>query len=644
VDTVPELGPSAFRLFTADEFKFKLTDLPHYQVCHLSESVPKEHSAFTKIGMDELLSYGDKILSVLTEFQVEAMKVTQEERDWIKFRREAARLKYGQEYDSARPFEMCLNMENKECLVILGKIIADSPEDRQEKVADLFKYNEELRTMRWELLSGHGLLKAITKDQFDSSDYFVVNHDGQKYDLQESLNLIETKYASLAAPGSTVSLVDAFGDGPTRAWIGQLNDTMKSNMISDYNDYDASIQKFKFPIKGSDGFYAGFMAGKTLQKGLTLPFALDPRFYELTVNVEEGEIEAYFKNTYAHELKMFHDINLFQNLEGDGPGLSPEQEEQVKQIEQDQSKTPEEKTKEIEKLKKVARFNYNKEEGDFAWAPLNELTFNGFGSESNYNNYDIPRGGLTFDEWDTKNKAVYSEFDYYSTGEYYEQFYERCITEFKEFVKTFRSGLEQFLEMPDVPVTHKEHFSTAIKPKLDLSPMNAEDLLQKIVWENDDSVNSWYGKTNASTVFKTFMRCLNPKQLSKFVAVWTGAASTKLVDGSLKAVFYHPKDNDTVIESYMTEEQNESVSSSIVIHGGAEYKEFIQKFSEKLGQEANATETIDPFSDGKEHPEYWPSKGSATCFKILKMPIQSSRGMVEALIYLLNDDPSNLMG
>jgi hypothetical protein len=264
-------------------------------------------------------------------------------------------------------------------------------------------------------------------------------------------------------------------------------------------------------------------------------------------------------------------------------------------------------------------------------------------SKSNYNSYEIPRGSLGFEEWNAQSKAVYSEFDYDSTGEYYVQFYGKCLGEFKEFVQTFRSGLGYFLRMPSVFVENTQPFSEMLVSKINALPMAAEHLISKINVEVGADIDSWYGPVNRQTFFEAFLECLTPKQLSKLVAVWTGAASTNLDSTAPKVTFYDPLATHRKYSSRTAIELSTAKSSSVVVHSGDEYESFLRQFSRKLHSVMGATgDIVDPLSNGEESVEFYPSEKSFSCFSLLQLPKQDARKTIEALIEFLNDDPSNL--
>ncbi|PJF16993.1 hypothetical protein PSACC_03195 [Paramicrosporidium saccamoebae] len=649
-EVAQKLRSLTFRLFTADDFKLKMADITLDQIEHLSKSVPKESSVFTKIETAELLEYSNNILSVLTDSQIGAIQVKPEYLNWISFRRQAARLlKEMQQDDLKKLFESCLafkgketlGFEHKECANVLSGIILNLSGPNWESSVGFLFNDTNLHSLLYELLSKETLLKLIQKSTFNSAEDFKLKHDGRKYNLAHSLQTIRESHQSLSNPQSTICHSGVTGVGPLRGWLGDLLDTMKTNMVSNTDDIYASIQKFKFPIKGVDGPPAGFLAGKAMQKKLKLPFALDPKFYELILNENDDETETYFKTTYAEELRVFRDNNLYQRVTSNSFKLTHEQKDQVEQIKREASMTPCEKTKAIERVRNKAWFESNR--NDFGWAPLSELTFNGFENTSNYNDYRIPRGELSYDEWEAKCGAVYSVFEYEHMEEFFEKFSANCLQEFKTFVKGFRSGLELFLRMPKAYVENKQPFTEILVSKINGVPMTADKLFSKITVKADADIASWYGDVKSEVFFKVFLDCLTPEQLSKLVAVWTGAASTDLDRIKPKILFYVPTDGSNKYNSREAIENLAASSGSIVIHGGNEHEAFLRQFSAKLREAMGSDkDVVDPLSDGNEHVEFYPSVNSATCFSELKFPLQHSRMLLEALIWLLNDDPSSL--
>ncbi|PJF17299.1 hypothetical protein PSACC_02888, partial [Paramicrosporidium saccamoebae] len=594
-DVAVKLGPLAFWSFKAKHFNLNLADITPLQVSHLSKGVPTKSSAFTKIEITDLLNCDEETFGILTDSQIDAIHGTQDYIDWIEFRRQVARLiRKPLPGGLKEAFLKCLDFRDKgthglegdECLYVLARIIPKlSDRYWASSMGDLFD-DANLQPLRTESPIRNALLKKASRLSFDMKRNFVVNHDGQKYDLEQSLTMIRDSYMSLGNPESTLRHRATLGDGPLRAWLGELLSAMKDTMISNMSNADASIQKFRFPIKGSDGLDAGFLVGKAMQQGLKLPFALDPKFYELVLHASENEIEDYFKGAYFYELKTFHDINLYQRVMGDSFELTSEQETQVKQVLEDQTKTPEEKTEAIEKVRNKAWFDRNRD--DCCWAPLNSLTFNGFASTSNYKTYDIPRDKLSIDDWIAKNSSVYSEFEYENMSKFFKQFRDKCLQEFRTFVKCFRSRLGRFLIMPESPIRNKQLFSDLLALTINSSPMTAEELLSKINVEAGVDIDSWYGTVKSEVVFKTFVECLTPKQLSKLVAVWTGAASTDLDLKTPMVSFHDPEDAHEKYNSRKVMKRSTEISNTVVIHEGDEYRSFLKEFSAKLRDAMNS--------------------------------------------------------
>ncbi|PJF16991.1 hypothetical protein PSACC_03196 [Paramicrosporidium saccamoebae] len=639
------LGDFAFRLFTADDFQLKLADISSKQASHLSEGVSNELSAFAKIDVLDLLNCSDDTFYTLTDSQIDIIQKAPEYTDWIAFRRQAAQLLrdphlqpggLNTAFDTCHGFKSneTLGFEYKECFDVLARIIPRLEDDYRAKEMNNLLNNASLQSLWDEPLGKKALFKVMMRTSFPWNQEFVLPHDGKRYDMAKSLKAIRKSSKTLANPHSKVRHRDTVGEGPLRAWLGELLGTMKDNMIANLSDVDGSIQKFKFPIRGDDGPTAGFLTGKAMQQGLRLPFALDPKFYELIFNEKEDEIETYFKTTYADELSVFRDQNLYQRVMGDSFELTPEE---VEQIGQAQLKTPEA----MEEARNKAWFNRNKE--DACWAPLDKLTFNGFESQTNYNLYEIPREGLGLEEWFTKCEAVYSGFEYETMKDFFEEFSAKCLQEFKTFVKGFRSGLETFL-IKEIPLLENKQ----IVPDLLVSvingfPMTAELLLSKIRMGAGADIDSWYGTVKPEVFFKTFLECLTPRQLSKLVAVWTGAASTELNDNQLKLFFYKPEDYHVTFDSCDASEKLCAKSRSVVIHSGDEHESFLRQFSAKLRDAVDTDkEVVDPLSNGEKCVDFHPSIGSATCFMFIKLPEQDARRTIEALVGLLNADPSDL--
>ncbi|PJF16465.1 hypothetical protein PSACC_03654 [Paramicrosporidium saccamoebae] len=637
-----KLGPQAFQLFTAGDFKLRLADLCSEQVHHLSKRVPKELSAFTKIKTADILDCSDDTFGVLTDSQMDEMQKAPEHNEWIAFRRRAGQLiKNSWQGNLKRSFNTCCGFRNREtlgfeyteCINVLARIITRTSDNSGITSLYVLFDGADILPLLYELPNKSVLLKEITRSSFDLAEDFITAHNGQRYDLAQSLQMIKAVPRILAHPKSSVAHDDTYGDGPLRSWLGELLDMMKTTMISSMSDVDASVVKFKFPIKGNDGFPAGFLAGKAMQQNVKLPFPIDPEFYGIVLNASEDEIETYFKETYAHELAIFRDQNLYQRVMGDDFEPTPEE---MGQFEQNQAKSP----KEMERARNKAWFNRNKE--DARWAPLDKLTFNGFESQTNYNLYEIPREGLDLEEWYAKCEAVYSGFEYENMEEFFDQFSERCLQEFKTFVESFRLGLDHFLKMPDSPVINKQPFSEMLASKINGTLLTAEEVFPKINVEEGVDIDSEYGPVDRKLFLKTFLECLTPKQLSKFVAVWTGAASTDLDFVKPKVSFYAPSNDHIPFDSCDANKQMCAKSSSVVIRDGEEHEAFLRQFSARLRDVTGSTDDlVDPLSHGKKCVDFYPSVGSATCFATLRLPEQGARETVEALIELLNDDPSN---
>ncbi|PJF17029.1 hypothetical protein PSACC_03158, partial [Paramicrosporidium saccamoebae] len=212
-----------------------------------------------------------------------------------------------------------------------------------------------------------------------------------------------------------------------------------------------------------------------------------------------------------------------------------------------------------------------------------------------------------------------------------------------QFIKLLRQGLNSVINLGHLRGVKRERVAEIFSTLLNGEDSTADLIISNIKWFDTDPptvVPSLFNGRDitAQKVFASFLHALNPRQLSRFVAVWTGSELTIVEESTLRVQLSSPGEQTPNTKKGLWADEGPEPEDTIT--AGPRYIKFIQRVAklqaEMLGISIDELD-MDALKDAHQHPSF--SSGVRACFGELGLIIQPAVNMIQSLVELLNVPP-----